>query len=127
MIGKSEQERLKSRIYEAKVPGMVRAHLQRIRQAHDLGGIGLIFNPLPDKRQKKEYGYIGRNTTLEIGAMEYANMVVLFMRPHQDPSIREVSMLPDKSRTFSAAYPTADPLDYDKVWDVWLKGWLNGS
>lgn len=127
MIVKSEVERLESRSYELKIPGMVRAHFKRIKEAKSLGGIGLIFNPVPGHGQKAPNGYIGSNTSGEIGAMEVLDMIVLFLRPHEERWIMEVAQYPpDKRRIFTLFCPKDDPTDWDSVWNKWLKGWLNG-
>ena len=59
-----EAERLStSGEYRMKVPGLVHAHLQRIREADVI----YVFNP---------NGYIGINTTLEIGFAHGLNKII---------------------------------------------------
>lgn len=58
-----EQERLKIPEYKVRIPGLVHAHLQRIREAD----ICYVYNP---------EGYVGVNTTLEIGFAHGLNKII---------------------------------------------------
>ena len=58
-----ESERLKEPVYRLRVPGLVHAHLQRIREAD----ICYVYN---------ENGYVGANTTLEIGFAHGLNKII---------------------------------------------------
>lgn len=62
-IKSPEHERLKSPAYRRAVPGWVRGHLDKIRKVDTV----FIFN----KRS-----YIGRNTTLELGAAHILGKII---------------------------------------------------
>lgn len=66
IAGAEEKQRLQSSHYRMQVPGLVRAHLERIRQAD----IVFIFNPT---------GYVGVNTTLELGFANALNKPIYAM------------------------------------------------
>jgi hypothetical protein len=68
MIQKEEKERLKSRAYRDKIPAMVHEHFDRLRKSD----ICFVYN-------KK--GYLGVNTTLEIGFAHGKNMVIYALEP----------------------------------------------
>lgn len=55
MAKAEEKERLKSKSYRRSLPGLVRGHLQKVMKAD----VCFIYN---------KNGYIGYNTTLELGA-----------------------------------------------------------
>jgi len=68
MLAKDEKDRLKSKSYREKVPAMVHEHFDRIRKAD----ICYIYN--------KE-GYLGVNTTLELGFAHGENMIIYALEP----------------------------------------------
>ena len=63
MANKPESERLMNDEYKLKVPGLVHAHLQRIRESD----VCYVYN---------KNGYIGVNTTLEIGFAHGLNKII---------------------------------------------------
>ena len=63
MLTKAEKERLKVKSYRDRVPAMVHEHFDRIRKAD----VCYIYN-------KK--GYLGLNTTLELGFAHGKNMII---------------------------------------------------
>jgi len=63
LLAKQERERLQSKSYRDRVPAMVHEHFDRIRKAD----VCFIYN--------KE-GYLGINTTLELGFAHGKNMVI---------------------------------------------------
>ncbi len=67
---KEERERLRSRSYRAAVPAMVHAHFERIRKAD----VCYIYN--------KE-GYLGVNTTLEVGYAHGKGMIIYAFETEQ--------------------------------------------
>ena len=70
MLVKAEKDRLKSKSYRDRVPAMVHEHFDRIRKAD----VCYIYN-------KK--GYLGINTTLELGFAHGKNMVIYALEPEQ--------------------------------------------
>ncbi|MDP3954581.1 MAG: hypothetical protein Q8Q06_04160 [bacterium] len=70
MLGKKEKDRLQSRNYRLRVPAMVHEHFDRIRKAD----VCFIYN-------KK--GYLGVNTTLELGFAHGKNMVIYALEPEK--------------------------------------------
>ena len=123
-IKKSEQERLKSAGYEARVPGMVWSHFDHLSEASNQGGICLIYNPIALKGQRRQFGYIGSNTMGEIGCSKGLKMPVLLIKPHEEKWIMTVAHQPaDPKRVFTVAHPRSSPEDFDKVF-TWLKRWL---
>ncbi len=124
-IKKEENQRMKARGYKDKTPGLVRQHIDKIRKNAKQGGVCLIFNPLSKKRQKKKFGYIGSNTLLEMGVADGVDMTVLLLRPNEEPCTMVVAHGDDDHRrVFTMAFPKIDPIDFDSVWDKWLKRWL---
>ena len=65
---KDERERLQSKAYRAHVPAAVHAHFERIRKAD----ICYIYN---------KDGYLGINTTLEIGYAHHKKKKIYFLNP----------------------------------------------
>lgn len=70
LIKAEEKDRLKSRSYRDRVPAMVHEHFDRIRKAD----VCYIYN-------KK--GYLGVNTTLELGFAHGKNMVIYALEPER--------------------------------------------
>ncbi|QQG45717.1 MAG: hypothetical protein HYW89_02255 [Candidatus Sungiibacteriota bacterium] len=70
MLTKVESERLKSKSYRDRVPAMVHEHFDRIRKAD----VCYVYN--------KE-GYLGVNTTLELGFAHGKNMVIYALEPEK--------------------------------------------
>lgn len=68
MLTKAEKERLKSKSYRDRVPAMVHEHFNRIRKAD----VCFVYN-------KK--GYLGVNTTLELGFAHGLNMIIYALEP----------------------------------------------
>ena len=71
MLSKNEKDRLKSKSYRDRVPAMVHEHFDRIRKAD----ICYVYN--------KE-GYVGVNTTLEIGFAHGKNMIIYALEPERE-------------------------------------------
>lgn len=67
---KEEKERLRSRSYRAAVPAMVHAHFERIRKAD----VCYIYN---------KDGYLGVNTTLEVGYAHGKGMIIYAFETEQ--------------------------------------------
>lgn len=72
MLAKKESDRLKVKSYRDRVPAMVHEHFDRIRKSD----VCYIYN-------KK--GYLGINTTLELGFAHGKNMVIYALEP--EPAI----------------------------------------
>lgn len=68
-----EKDRLRDESYKSQVPAMVHAHFERIRKAD----IAYIYN-------KK--GYLGVNTTLEVGYAHGKGMIIYAYEPEVDSS-----------------------------------------
>ena len=73
-VKKEEKERLQDEKYRGQVPAMVHAHFERIRKAD----ICYIYN-------KK--GYLGVNTTLELGYAHGKGMIIYALEPEQPYSV----------------------------------------
>jgi len=71
-INKKERERLQSPSYAKAVPAMVHQHFNRIRKTAASGGVCYIFN---------KDGYIGSNTSGELGFAHGLNMIVYAKEP----------------------------------------------
>lgn len=67
---KEEKERLRSKAYRTQAPAAVHAHFERIRKAD----ICYIYN---------KDGYLGVNTTLEIGYAHGKGMIIYALEPEQ--------------------------------------------
>lgn len=122
-ICKPELQRLKSYLYKNKVPGLVRAHFSQIDQCASMGGVCLVFNPLPFNGQRKKFGYIGSNTQAEIGYANALSILVLLIKPHEEEWILTVVHANDRRRVFTLAHPKANPSDFDAIYR-WLQEWL---
>jgi len=70
MLTKDEKDRLKSQSYRERVPAMVHEHFNRIRKAD----VCYIYN---------KGGYLGINTTLELGFAHGKNMVIYALEPEK--------------------------------------------
>lgn len=70
MLKKKESERLQSRNYRLRVPAMVHEHFDRIRKAD----VCFVYN---------KNGYLGINTTLELGFAHGKNMVIYALEPEK--------------------------------------------
>ena len=70
MLTKQEKDRLKSKSYRDRVPAMVHEHFDRIRKAD----VAYFYN--------KE-GYLGVNSTLELGFAHGKNMVIYALEPER--------------------------------------------
>lgn len=66
-----ESARLRSRSYRERVPAMVHQHFDRIRKAD----VCFVYN---------KNGYLGVNTTLEIGFAHGKNMVIYALEPEKN-------------------------------------------
>src|SRR3989338_898938 len=73
MLVKKEKERLASKSYRDRVPALVHEHFDRIRKAD----VCYIYN--------KE-GYLGVNTTLELGFAHGKNMIIYAFEPEKPPN-----------------------------------------
>ncbi len=72
-----EKQRMRSRRYRARLPGVVRGHLHKILKTD----ICFVYN-------KK--GYIGVNTTLEIGAAAALNKLIFALEPDKNEVCRDI-------------------------------------
>ncbi len=81
MVAKEEKERLQSKAYKDKVPAMVYAHFDRLRKAD----MCFIYN---------KSGYLGVNTTLEVGFAHGKNMVIYALVPEK-PTVVGVEICRD--------------------------------
>ncbi|MBI2640069.1 MAG: hypothetical protein HYW90_04255 [Candidatus Sungbacteria bacterium] len=70
MLAKKEKDRLASKSYRDRVPAMVHEHFDRIRKAD----VCYIYN---------KNGYLGVNTTLELGFAHGKNMVIYALEPER--------------------------------------------
>lgn len=70
MLKKEEKQRLASKSYRDRVPALVHEHFDRIRKAD----VCYVYN-------KK--GYLGVNTTLELGFAHGKNMVIYALEPER--------------------------------------------
>lgn len=70
MLTKAERDRLKSKSYRDRVPAMVHEHFDRIRKAD----VCYIYN---------KTGYLGINTTLELGFAHGKNMIIYALEPEK--------------------------------------------
>ena len=70
MLKKEEKERLKVKSYRDRVPAMVHEHFDRIRKAD----VAYFYN-------KK--GYLGVNSTLELGFAHGKNMIIYALEPEE--------------------------------------------
>ncbi len=68
MLSQKEKVRLKSKSYRQKVPALVHEHFDRIRKAD----VCYIYN---------KNGYLGVNTTLELGFAHGENMIIYALEP----------------------------------------------
>ncbi len=119
-IHQTEEKRLESDTYRMKVPGLVRDHFDNLEQAKSWLGLCLIFNPLSKDGRKQKYGYIGFNTSLEIGYAAALKMPIFMLRPHNEECVMTAVHKKEPKRIFTVDNPGSDPLDFEKVWD-WLK------
>lgn len=71
-LNAEEKERLTSRSYRQQIPGLVHQHLDRIRRAD----ICFVYN---------RDGYVGVNTTLEIGFAHGKEMIIYALEPEIKP------------------------------------------
>ena len=71
MLAATEKTRLLSKSYRDRVPAMVHEHFDRLRKAD----ICYVYN--------KE-GYVGVNTTLEIGFAQGKNMIIYALEPEKE-------------------------------------------
>lgn len=70
LLKKEEKERLASKSYRDRVPALVHEHFNRIRKADTC----FVYN---------KNGYVGVNTTLELGFAHGLNMVVYALEPEK--------------------------------------------
>lgn len=70
MLVKDEKDRLASRSYRDRVPAMVHEHFDRIRKAD----ICYVYN---------KGGYLGVNTTLELGFAHGLNRIIYALEPEK--------------------------------------------
>lgn len=68
MVQKAEKERLLSKAYRDRIPAMVHEHFDRLRKSD----ICFVYN---------KDGYLGVNTTLEIGFAHGKNMIIYALEP----------------------------------------------
>lgn len=73
MLKKKEKERLQSKAYRVRVPAMVHEHFDRIRKAD----VAYFYN---------KHGYLGVNSTLELGFAHGKNMVIYALEPEREIS-----------------------------------------
>lgn len=72
-----ESVRLKSARYRTRLPGVVRGHLHKILKAD----VCFVYN---------KNGYIGVNTTLEIGAAAALNKFIFALEPDKKEPCRDI-------------------------------------
>lgn len=77
VIQAPESVRLESPRYRQRLPGMVRGHLHKILKAD----VCFVYN---------KGGYIGVNTTLEIGAAAALNKFVFALEPDKSEPCRDI-------------------------------------
>jgi len=77
LLTAQEAERLKSKRYRARLPGAVRGHLHKILKAD----VCFVYN---------KNGYIGVNTTLEIGAAAALNKFIFALEPDKSEPCRDI-------------------------------------
>ncbi len=70
MLHKEESQRLRVKSYRDRVPAMVHEHFDRIRKAD----VCYVYN---------KDGYLGVNTTLELGFAHGKNMVIYALEPER--------------------------------------------
>lgn len=73
MVRKPEHRRLKIRSYKSRVPGMVFQHFRNIDMIASMGGVCFVYNPK---------GYVGFNTTLEVGRADGLRMPIFALEEH---------------------------------------------
>lgn len=73
LLKKKEKDRLKSKSYRMRVPAMVHEHFDRIRKAD----VCFVYN---------KDGYLGVNTTLEVGFAHGKNMIIYALEPEKPPA-----------------------------------------
>lgn len=117
-------ERLRPQSSPRENSGLVLTHLDKINQVHSMGGVCLIFNPLPLEGQKKEFGYVGDNTLGEIFHSHAKEMPVMMLKPSDKHCATALVSKTERKMIFTVKYPKGNPLDYEFVWDNWLKSWL---
>jgi len=69
-LSKKEKERLKSKAYRLRIPGLVHEHFDRIRKSD----VCYVYN---------KDGYLGVNTTLEIGFAHGLNRIIYALEPER--------------------------------------------
>lgn len=77
MLQAPESIRLKSIRYRQRLPGVVRGHLHKILKAD----VVFVYN---------KNGYIGVNTTLEIGAAAALNKFIFALEPDKSEPCRDI-------------------------------------
>src|SRR3989344_7028849 len=70
MLVREEKYRLKSKSYRDRVPAMVHEHFDRLRKAD----VCYVYN---------KQGYLGVNTTLELGFAHGKNMIIYALEPEK--------------------------------------------
>lgn len=70
MLARPEKDRLKVKSYRDRVPAMVHEHFDRIRKAD----VAYFYN---------KNGYLGVNSTLELGFAHGKNMVIYALEPEE--------------------------------------------
>ena len=70
MVAKEERYRLRSKSYRDKIPALVHEHFDRLRKAD----ICYVYN---------KGGYLGVNTTLELGFAHGKNMIIYALEPEK--------------------------------------------
>lgn len=77
LLSAKEKDRLKSSRYRIRLPGAVRGHLHKILKAD----VCFVYN---------KNGYIGVNTTLEIGAAAALNKFIFALEPDKSEPCRDI-------------------------------------
>lgn len=93
-----EKERLASKSYRRRVPGMVLQHFDRIRKAD----VCFVYN---------KNGYIGVNTTLEVGFAHGRDMIIYSLEPEKT---HHEGGEPCRHILFTEVVPTPEEL-YEKL------------
>ncbi len=77
MLAAPEEIRLKSKRYKARLPGVVRGHLHKILKAD----VCFVYN---------KSGYVGINTTLELGAAAALNKFIFALEQDKSEPCRDI-------------------------------------
>ncbi|MEK7640836.1 MAG: hypothetical protein AAB389_02470 [Patescibacteria group bacterium] len=120
-------ERLRPKTSPRESSGLVLTHLDKINEVGNMGGICLIFNPLPLEGQKREYGYVGDNTLGEVFHSHAKEIPTIMLKPTDKHCVMAIISKTERKRIFTVQCPKMKTSDHDAIWDNWLRKWLNGG